>query len=69
MVGKLIKYDFQSFFRLLFPVQLIVIGIAGLNRIVQIFENETSTYKISEPLSAGHIHTAYLVETDRFYAV
>ena len=45
MVGKLIKYDFQSFFRLLFPVQLIVIGIAGLNRIVQIFENETSTCK------------------------
>lgn len=44
MVGKLIKYDFQSFFRLLFPVQLIVIGIAGLNRIVQIFENGTSTY-------------------------
>ncbi len=44
MVGKLIKYDFQSFFRLLFPVQLILIGIAGLNRIVQIFENNSSTY-------------------------
>lgn len=44
MVGKMIKYDFMSFFRLLFPVQLIVIGIAVLNRIIQIFERETSTY-------------------------
>ena len=38
MVRKLIKYDFVSFLRLLLPVQLIVIGIAGVNRIVQIFE-------------------------------
>ena len=44
MVGKLMKYDFQSFFRLLLPVQLILIGIAGLNRIVQIFENDTGAY-------------------------
>lgn len=45
MVGKLIKYDFMSFFRLIFPVQLIIIGLAGLNRIVQIFETQGSTYK------------------------
>lgn len=44
MVGKMIKYDFMSFFRLLFPVQMIVIGIAALNRIIQIFERQTSTY-------------------------
>ena len=44
MVGKMIKYDFKSFLRLLLPVQLIVIGIAALNRIVQIFETDTSTY-------------------------
>ena len=44
MVGKMIKYDFRSFFRILFPMQLIVIGIAGLNRIVQIFETDSSTY-------------------------
>ena len=47
MVGKLIKYDFMSFFRLLFPVQLIIIGIAAISRIVQIFENDSSAYKIS----------------------
>ena len=45
MVGKLIKYDFMSFFRLIFPVQIIIIGLAGLNRIVQIFETQSSTYK------------------------
>ena len=38
MVRKLIKYDFRSYFRLLLPVQLILIGIAGINRIVQLFE-------------------------------
>lgn len=38
MVKKLIRYDFRSFFRLIFPAQLILIGIAGINRIVQLFE-------------------------------
>ena len=45
MVGKMIKYDFQSFFRLIFPIQLIIIGLAGLNRIVQIFEAPNATYR------------------------
>lgn len=48
MVGKLIKYDFKSFFRLLFPVQLIIIGIAVMNRVVQLFENSgNATYGIA----------------------
>lgn len=38
MVRKLIKYDFHSYIRLLLPVQLILIGIAAINRIVQFFE-------------------------------
>lgn len=38
MVKKLIKYDFQSYLRLLLPVQLILIGIALINRVVQFFE-------------------------------
>ena len=38
MVKKLIKYDFQSYFRLLFPIQLIVLGFALLNRTIQFFE-------------------------------
>ena len=38
MVKKLIKYDFASYMRLILPVQLILIGIAALSRIVQIFE-------------------------------
>lgn len=42
MVKKLIKYDFRSYLRLLLPVQLILIGIAALNRFIQIFENTKS---------------------------
>lgn len=38
MVSKLIKYDFRSYFRLLFPVQLIILGFALINRIIQFFE-------------------------------
>ena len=42
MVRKLIKYDFTSYLRLILPVQLILLGIAALSRIVQIFENTKS---------------------------
>ena len=42
MVRKLIKYDFASYLRLILPVQLILLGIAALSRIVQIFENTKS---------------------------
>ena len=38
MVKKLIKYDFKSYYRLLLPVQLIVIGFGLVNRIIQFFE-------------------------------
>ena len=38
MVKKLIKYDFRSYLRLLLPVQLILIGIAAINRFIQFFE-------------------------------
>lgn len=41
MVKKLIKYDFKSYLRILLPVQLIVIGIAAINRFIQIFEPPT----------------------------
>lgn len=38
MVRKLIKYDFMSYLRILLPVQLILIGVALINRIIQLFE-------------------------------
>ena len=38
------KYDFASYMRLLLPVQLILLGIAALNRIVQLFETDSSVY-------------------------
>lgn len=43
MVKKLIKYDFSSYLRLLLPVQLVLIGIAALNRIIQLFEDTSSS--------------------------
>lgn len=43
MVRKLIKYDFASFLRLILPVQLILLGIAALNRIIQLFEDSHAT--------------------------
>ena len=47
MVKKLIKYDFSSYLRLLLPVQLILLGIAALNRFIQLFEDNSSTvYRI-----------------------
>ena len=46
MVKKLIKYDFMSFFRVIFPIQLILLGIALLNRLIQFFENDSIVYGI-----------------------
>ena len=47
MVKKLIKYDFRSYFRLLLPVQLIMIGFAAINRFIQLFENtDSNAYNI-----------------------
>ncbi len=57
MVSKLIKYDFQSFIRLILPVQLIVIGIAALNRIVQLFEPAPLGVDVSD--TARHAHAVY----------
>lgn len=54
MVRKLIKYDFQSYLRLLLPAQLVLIGIAALNRIVQLFEDTgSSIYNITFASSAA----------------
>lgn len=46
MVGKLMKYEIQSYFRKLFPFQLIIIGIGVLTRIIQFFEADTEVYDI-----------------------
>ena len=43
MVKKLIKWDFASYLRLLLPVQLILLGIAALNRFIQLFEDSSSS--------------------------
>lgn len=61
MVRKLIRYDFQSYFRLLFPVQLIILGIALLNRIIQFFEPPTGAPDIAaSAYQAGFVATLVL---------
>lgn len=63
MVRKLIKYDFQSFFRLLLPVQLILIGIALINRIVQFFE------PVHDMTAASDIYSAIFVSSIVLYVI
>ncbi len=46
MVKKLIKFEFIAWFRTMLPMLLILLGISGLTRIVQLFETETATYSI-----------------------
>ena len=61
MVRKLIRYDFQSYFRLLFPVQLIILGIALLNRIIQLFEPPSGAADIvASTYQAGFVATLVL---------
>ena len=64
MVRKLIKYDFRSYFRLLFPVQLIILGFALINRIIQIFEPP-----LHSTGAASTIYNAMFVSTLVLYII
>ena len=55
MVKKLIKYDFRSYLRLLLPVQLILIGIAAINRFIQLFEPASSDALTTQAVNAYSI--------------
>lgn len=66
MVTKLIKYDFKSYLRILLPVQLILIGIAALNRIVQFFEPSGPTFGSFD--SSG-IYTTVFVSSIALYVI
>lgn len=46
MVKKLIKHEFVAFNRTLLPIEFIMLGIALLTRFVQLFENDTTAFKI-----------------------
>lgn len=64
MVRKLIKYDFRSYFRLLFPVQLIILGFALINRIIQFFEPP-----LHSTGAASTIYSAMFVSTLVLYII
>lgn len=46
MVKKLLKYEFTAMLRKILPLALIVLGTALLNRIIQFFESDNSTYQV-----------------------
>ena len=46
MVKKLLKYEFTAMLRRMMPLCLIVLGTALLNRVIQFFERDNSTYQI-----------------------
>ncbi len=46
MVKKLLKYENMSYLRVLIPIDLILLGLAVINRLVQFFENDTTMYSI-----------------------
>ena len=70
MVKKLIKFEFIAWFRTMLPMLLILLGISGLTRIVQLFEAETATYSIVNTSSIVALCISILVCccAVRFYA-
>lgn len=61
MVRKLLKYDFIAMTRMLFPACIIVLAIAGINRIIQFFENDTAVYNIVFDSSVAALVIAVVV--------
>ena len=46
MVGKLFKHEIKYYIRTLTFVEIILMAVALMNRLIQIFENDTAIYKI-----------------------
>ncbi len=46
MVKKLIKYDFKSFGKILFPAYVVLLGVAALYRLLSLFETDSTSYRI-----------------------
>ncbi len=46
MVKKLFKHEMYAYLRTIFPMHLILIGIALLGRFIQLFENDSTAYNI-----------------------
>ncbi|MBQ9679999.1 MAG: hypothetical protein IJV48_04890 [Ruminococcus sp.] len=69
MVKKLIKYDFSSYFRLLLPVQLIILGFALLNRTIQFFEPVRSANPEGFMKTFGTVYNGFFVSTLVLYII
>lgn len=69
MVKKLIKYDFSSYFRLLLPVQLIILGFALLNRTIQFFEPVRSADPEGFMKTFGTVYNGFFVSSLVLYII
>jgi hypothetical protein len=47
MVRKLFKHEFLSYARIMLPIYAVLIGVSGVNRIVQLFEQDNIIYNIA----------------------
>lgn len=46
MVRKLFKHEFLSYARIMLPIYAVLIGVSGLNRLIQLFEQDNLVYNI-----------------------
>lgn len=46
MVKKLLKHEIIAYLRGMLPIYIVLLGVAVLGRIVQLFENQTTAYEI-----------------------
>ncbi len=58
MVKKLLKYEYKYYIRILFPVWLALIGVAGICRVIQFFESDSVVYTL---LLGSSVLAIYLV--------
>ncbi len=47
MVRKLFKHEFLSYARIMLPIYAVLIGVSGLNRLIQLFEQDGVVYGIA----------------------
>lgn len=75
MVKKLFKYDFWAVAKIMLPIEIVLIGVATLYRILQIFENDSVAYRILNASTAtilaisiaGSFVLTFILSIIRFY--
>ncbi|MBR6513261.1 MAG: hypothetical protein IKT46_00365 [Clostridia bacterium] len=63
MFGKLLKHELRSYLRVLLPVELILIGIALIGRLVQLFESDSLIYSFMLTSALLAFFAAWIIST------